>query len=60
MDLTKTPGIDMDSWYHRIRILVETWTHGIDMDSLFPYSCYLYLCISENCISHGIEMEAWI
>ena len=32
MDLTKTHGIDMDSWY-RIRFRVQTWTHGLDMDS---------------------------
>ena len=44
MNLTKTHGIDMNSWY-RIRLVVDmdswcrhglinkTWTHGIDMDS---------------------------
>ena len=32
MDLTKNHGIDINSWYIII-FTVQTWTHGIDMDS---------------------------
>ena len=36
MDLTKTHGIEMNSWY-RIRLMVPTWNYGIDMDSWFRH-----------------------
>ena len=52
MDLTKTPGIDIDSWY-RIRILVETWTHGIDMDSWYRHGLIVWTW------THGIDMDLW-
>ena len=58
MDLTKTPGIDMDSWY-RIRILVQTWTHGIDMDSLFKHGPMVYTWIYGIGKTHGMDIDLW-
>ena len=36
MDLKKTHGIEIDSWYI-IRLMVQTWTHGLDMDSWYRH-----------------------
>ena len=50
MDLTRTHGIDMDSWY-RNRPMVQTWTHGIDMHSWNRHGCI------DN--THGIDLDIW-
>ena len=37
--MERTHGIDMDSWY-RYGIMVETWTHGIDIKGINLNSWY--------------------
>ena len=38
--LTWTHGIDLDSWYRRLK--VKTWTYGIDMDSWYRHGLMVY------------------
>ena len=45
MELTRTHGIDRDSWY-RHGLMVLTWTLGMDMDLWF------------NTWAHGIDKDA--
>ena len=53
-------------------ILIHTYTYcnmylcksascdSVFLKFVFLYSCYWHFCIFKNCISDGIEMEAWI
>ena len=56
MELTKTHGVYMDSWY-KIRLLVQTWTHGIDMDSLFRHGLMVYIILMVLAKTHGIDID---
>ena len=56
MDLTKTHGIDMESWY-RIRLMVPTWTHGIDMDSWYWQRLMIWTQIYGIDNTHGIDLN---
>ena len=58
MDLTKTHGIDMDSWC-RIRLMVKTWTHGIDMDSWYRHGLVLLAKTHGMDNTHGIYLNSW-
>ena len=55
MDLTKTHGIDMDSWY-RIRLLVQTWTQGIDMGSWYWQGLMVWTYGIDK--TYGIELNS--
>ena len=53
MDLEKTYGIDMYSWYI-IRLMVHSWTHGLDMDSW--YRKHLMVLAKTN----GMDIDIWV
>ena len=53
MDLTKTPGIDMDSLFKH-RPMVETWTYGIGKDSWCGHRLIVLTTPKVSTLTHGI------
>ena len=51
MDLKKTHGKDID-WY-LIRLMVQTWTHGLDVDSWYRNGL---MVLAET---HGMDIDLW-
>ena len=58
MDLTKTHGIDMNSWY-RHGLIVQKWTHGIDMDSWYWQRLMVWTQTYGIDNTHGIDLNSW-
>ena len=52
MDLTKTHGISMDSWYI-LRIMVQKWTYSIEIGSWFRHGLMVW---TWTC---GIGKDSW-
>ena len=53
MDLKKTHGIEIDSWYI-IRLMVQTWTHGIGKDSWYGHRLMVLTTPMVLTKTHGI------
>ena len=52
MELTRTHGIDIDSWY-RHGPMALTWTLGMDMDSWYRHG---RMVLTKT---HGIKIDSW-